>query len=86
MDIIKFVVRSLLRGEVNLFHHRYSMSMKLIHDKPEEEESDVEASSETEDVGPEHAEHVVTKYALLSLSFSPLSLSVVVFVCLGHVR
>jgi H+-transporting ATPase len=35
MDIIKFVVRSVMRGEVNLFSHRFSVSMQLIHGQPQ---------------------------------------------------
>lgn len=34
MDIIKFAVRSVMRGEVHLFSHRFSVHMQLIHGHP----------------------------------------------------
>ena len=54
MDIIKFVVRSVMRGEVNLFSHRFSVSMQLIHGQPQ-----VGATPETTT----YEQTVITKYA-----------------------
>jgi len=31
MDPIKFVVRAIMRGEVKVFRHRFSLQMQLIH-------------------------------------------------------
>ncbi len=54
MDIIKFVVRSVMRGEVHLFSHRFSVSMQLIHGQPQ-----VGATPETTT----YEQTVITKYA-----------------------
>jgi len=34
MDIIKFLARSILRGEVSLHHHKFSLHMQLVHGHP----------------------------------------------------
>ena len=53
MDIIKFVCRSLMRGEIHLFRHRFSVHMQLIHGHP------LEAAAGTSE--PAYAQSVVTR-------------------------
>src|SRR3954465_14449349 len=56
MDILKFVVRSIMKGEIFLFKHKLSLHFQLVHGHPYHGHGHVEKGVEHD----EWEEHVVT--------------------------
>jgi hypothetical protein len=58
MDILKFVVRSIMKGEIFLFKHKLSLHFQLVHGHQYHRQGQGHAAPDAEH--PEWEEHVVT--------------------------